>query len=334
MDPALKKRLIGASVLIIAAIIFLPMLFDGSAPVTGDVQPIDIPLPPERDFSTRVVALDAPIPPSGLAAALAAPGSDTAAPVTTTDPTTPAADQVTTIDAPVSVRSDALPEDLAVAAAKPAPVAVTPTVSPTLAPIAPVQPATAAAPTALASTTSNAPVPASAGRFMVNLGSYASAANAEQLASSLKSAGLVVHSASVNVAGKPALRLQLGPFASRAQAENARLKAKAVRADLPLQIIEIDDSPSADVTAPSPARGGVAAFAVQVAVLGDIAKANATRDQLRAAGFAAFVEQLQTDKGTVYRLRVGPEAARSDAEKVQAGIKQRFGFAAIIVAYP
>jgi len=332
MDPALKKRLIGASVLVIAAIIFLPMLFDGSAPVPGDVQPIDIPLPPERDFSTRMVPLDAPIPPSGLAAALDAPGSETAAPVTATNPTMPAADQVTTIDAPVSVRSDALPQDLAVATAKPAPapVAVTPSVTPT----APVQPSAAAAPAAPASTTSNAPVPAIAGRFMVNLGSYASAANAEQLASRLKRAGLVVHSASVSVAGQPALRLQLGPFASRAQAENARLKAKAVRADLPLQVIEIDDSPSADVTAPNPARTGVTAFAVQVAVLGDIAKANATRDQLRAAGFAAFVEPLQTDKGTVYRLRVGPEAVRSDAEKVQAGIKQRFGFAAIIVAYP
>lgn len=331
MDPALKKRLIGAGVLIIVAIIFLPMLFDGSAPATGDVQPIEVPLPPERDFSTRLLTLDAPATPGAVAAAVGLP-TDAASPPSTDTTMAASDDTVATVDAPVTVRADALPEDFVavppapvVAAAATTPSAAAQTSSTTPKPLLD-RTATTAAPTT--------PVVASAGRFMVNLGSYASAANAAQLVSSLKAAGLVVRSESVSADGKPVSRLQLGPFPTRTQAENARLKAKAVRADLPLQVTEVDDSPSADVAVPNPSRSGVAAFAVQVAVLGDIAKANASRDQLRAAGFAAFVEKLQTDKGTVYRLRVGPEAARSDAEKIVAGIKQRFGMAAIIVAYP
>ena len=76
------------------------------------------------------------------------------------------------------------------------------------------------------------------------------------------------------------------------------------------------------------------AFAVQVAVLSDLGKATAQRDALRSAGFAAFVEKLDTEKGNVYRVRVGPEADRADAEKIRGAIKQRFGHDAIIVDYP
>ena len=167
---------------------------------------------------------------------------------------------------------------------------------------------------------------------MVNIGSYANAANASQLESALRTAGLAVRSESVNVDGKPARRLRLGPYATRALAENARIKAKGIRADIPASVIEVDDSPTADAPARDPARVG--AFAVQVAVLSDAGKANVQRDNLRAAGFAAFVEKLDTDKGTVHRLRIGPEADRADAEKIRAAVKQRFGFEAIIVDYP
>jgi DedD protein len=175
----------------------------------------------------------------------------------------------------------------------------------------------------------------SAGRFMVNIGSYANAANAAQLESSLRAAGLTVRAEVVTVDGKSARRLRLGPFASRALAETARIKAKTVRADIPASVIEVDDSPAADAPARSSAAAGTSAsaFALQLAVLSDEAKANTQRDSLRAAGFAAFVEKLQTDKGMVYRLRVGPEADRADAEKIRAAVKKRFGHDAIIVDY-
>jgi DedD protein len=323
MDPALKKRLIGASVLIVLAIIFLPMLFDGSEPVRGENVQLDIPLPPQRDFETRVVPLDQPTPTTGMADAIgvsdAADNSQqddslTAAPVLVDEPVAEAV-------APAVPRVDAVSGE---------------TVGNTTAAAAPTaqQPTAAVPPAPVAAAAVAAPVAAATGRFMVNIGSYANAANASQLESGLRAAGLAVRSESVDVDGKTARRLRLGPYATRALAENARIKARSVRADIPASVIEIDDSPASDAPVRSPARAGASVFAVQVAVLSDVDKANAQRDTLRAAGFAAFVEKLDTDKGTVHRLRIGPEADRADAEKIRAAVKQRFGFAAIIVDYP
>ena len=329
MDPALKKRLIGASVLIVLAIIFLPMLFDGTGkPVAGDSVQLDIPDLPQRDFETRVVPLDVPPAASGnsatpsLATAIDAPppvGADTSM----TTAVAPIDEPIATIAAPVETRVDAVSGDTVSVPSAPAQAtSATP------------QPQPAAAVVAAPAVVSAA-VPVSAnGRFMVNIGSYANAANAAQLESSLRAAGLTVRSDAVNFDGKSAQRLRLGPYASRALAENARLKAKSVRADLPASVVEIDDTPTTDVPARNPARASASAFAVQIAVLSDVAKANARRDDLRKAGFAAFVEKLETAKGPMYRLRIGPEAARSDAEKVKAAVKQRFGDDAIIVDYP
>jgi DedD protein len=324
MDPALKKRLIGASVLIVLAIVFLPMLFDGSEPVRSENVQLDIPVPPQRDFETRVVPLDQPTPSTGMADAIGVSDaidssqqddSLAAAPVLVDEPVAEAV-------APAAPRVDAVSGETVGGSTTPTDTATTQQPVATLPPPAPVAAAVAA------------PVAAATGRFMVNIGSYANAANASQLESALRAVGLAVRSESVNVDGKTARRLRLGPYATRALAENARIKAKGVRADLPASVIEIDDSPASDAPVRSPARAGASVFAVQVAVLSDVTKANAQRDSLRAAGFAAFVEKLDTDKGIVHRLRIGPEADRADAEKIRAAVKQRFGFDAIIVDYP
>jgi len=329
MDPALKKRLIGASVLIVLAIIFLPMLFDGGGePSPGDVATLDIPAQPQRDFETRVVPLDLP-PAGGVADAIgvapgtgAAPaGADTSLPIAA-----PLVDEpVAQVAAPLVPRVDAVSGESVVGGAAEASATASP-------------PAAVAAPLTPPAATSTSPVPSPApavdagGRYLVNIGSYANAGNAAELEGKLRAAGLAVRSESLRVDGKAVQRLRLGPYASRALAESARLKARAVRADIPASVIEIDDTPSSDVPA-RPAQASAGGYAVQVAVLSDAAKVEQRRDELRKAGFAAFVEKLQTDKGTVYRLRVGPEAERVDAEKIKSALKQRFGQDAIIVDY-
>lgn len=332
MDPALKKRLIGASVLIVLAIIFLPMLFDGSEPVRSDSVQLDIPLPPQRDFETRVVPLDQPALSAGMAEAIGVPdavepglqdNSLSAAPTLVDEP-------IAAVAAPPAERVDAVSGETVgggTASAAVAPTQQTP-VTAEASPPAPV----AAAPVS-ATPASVTPAPA-AGRFMVNIGSYANATNARQLESALSASGLSVRSDSLSVDGKVVRRLRLGPYATRALAENARIKAKGIRADIPASVIEVDDSPQIDVPARAAVSGHASAFAIQVAVLSDAAKADAQRDSLRAAGFAAFVEKLNTERGVVHRLRIGPEADRSDAEKIRAAVKQRFGFDAIIVDYP
>lgn len=332
MDLALKRRLIGATGLIILAIIFLPMLFDGTVTDEKTTLSLDIPVPPERDFETRIVALDKPTLSSEVADAV---GKKTQSAATTSSAPTEAtavvaepnvaedSNTIATVDTSSPARIDAItdpaiPSDRQITD----PATIINTQSQSNLSTAPTDPV------------NSEPAVNTQGRFFVNLGSYANPVNAEQLRAKLKVSGLSVLSEQFIVDGKPIARLRLGPFLTRGLAENARLKAKAVRADLPLSIIEVDDSPVADAALLPSASTRGSAYAVQVEVLTDLAKANASRDRLRTAGFAAFIETLNTEKGVVYRVRVGPETDRSNAEKVKAGLRQRFGLEAIIVNYP
>jgi cell division septation protein DedD len=58
------------------------------------------------------------------------------------------------------------------------------------------------------------------------------------------------------------------------------------------------------------------------------------RDKLRAAGFTAFSERVQVDSGTLYRVRVGPEADRDAADRLRAEVSAKLGLSGIVVAYP
>lgn len=53
MDIALKQRLVGATILIALAVIFLPLLLDGENHDGQATQPIEIPERPDVDFKTR-----------------------------------------------------------------------------------------------------------------------------------------------------------------------------------------------------------------------------------------------------------------------------------------
>lgn len=65
MDSALKQRLLGAAVLIALAVIFLPMIFSGSAPKQESATlNLEIPPAPDRELDTRVLPVDPGRPPA------------------------------------------------------------------------------------------------------------------------------------------------------------------------------------------------------------------------------------------------------------------------------
>jgi DedD protein len=77
-----------------------------------------------------------------------------------------------------------------------------------------------------------------------------------------------------------------------------------------------------------PARGG---WAVQVGAFGSAASATKLVNQLQEAGYKAYVSPVARGGKTLHRVRVGPEAERSEAESLVAGLKVR-GLPATVVA--
>ncbi|KFN48442.1 hypothetical protein N790_06375, partial [Arenimonas malthae CC-JY-1] len=185
-----------------------------------------------------------------------------------------------------------------------------------------------------------APLPASAagGRYAVNVGSFSNLANARALADKLRAQGLPVTSESVDVNGKPAMRLRVGPYAERALAEAARLRAESVTGGS-AAVITLDAASAPAASAPVPATRAPAAasvgFAVQLGALSNEADATALRDKARAAGFVAFHQRIATERGVVWRVRVGPEADRAAAERLRDSVAAKLGLRdAIIVPHP
>ena len=327
MDSTLKQRLIGAAVLAALAIIFLPMLLKGpdvKEPDAAEV-PLSMPATPGQEFETRELPLtmpDASTPPGGVLGL--APGST---PLPMPDATVP---------------------DSAVAAL------VSPVVATPVAPI-PDKPATAEAPLA--------PVEAArvgAGRHVLNVGTFANLANANALSAKLRAAGLPVIAERVSLAGGTALRLRVGPYATRTAAEAARLRADqatgtgstVIVLDAPVasSAPPTRTAPAAPVAAPgkspavvamptappAPAKpvASASGFAVQLSAPSVEADAIALRDKARAAGFSSFVQRIETASGARFRVRVGPVADRSAASTLQGEVNSKLGTGGIVVTHP
>lgn len=222
MDTALKQRLIGAAVLVALAVIFLPMLVKGPAPDSG-VSDVSLKMPdaPAGDMETRELPLAAPgqVPQGG------------------------------------AVGMDATPVDRPAATATPADAAAVPGQPPA-------DGTTAAAGAVPADATAPAgalPPTAAAGDYAVHFGAYATQKGADTVVALAKNAGLPAYSESAAVNGKPAFRVRIGPYATRAEAESVRLKALEVRSDVPVRVVALDAEPAA--TTPAPAATTPAATA-------------------------------------------------------------------------
>jgi len=58
VERRLKERLIGASVLVMLAVIFIPMILDNSGQYDSEISGTNIPDRPEGDFSSRIVPIE------------------------------------------------------------------------------------------------------------------------------------------------------------------------------------------------------------------------------------------------------------------------------------
>jgi cell division septation protein DedD len=352
MDTGLKQRLIGAAVLVALAVIFLPMLVKGPAPDSG-VSDVSLKMPdgPAGAVETRELPLVMPgdVPKGGAVGMDATPVDRPAAtPAATSAGTDPAAATDPAADPDAPLVGDA--------------------------------PATSALPPT-----------AAAGDYAVHFGAYASQKGADTVVALAKAAELPAYSEATTVNGKPAFRVRIGPYATRAEAEIVRVKALEVRSDVPVKVVALDAEPApvpapvattaaveppkpapakpveakpepkpqpkpvepkpvatkpADPApapvkppAPKPATPAPSAtakvgFAVQVGAFGDATEAGAMRERLRAAGFTAFTETVNTDKGKLTRVRVGPVLDRAAADQLKSQIQAKTGVDGIVRPHP
>lgn len=197
-----KHRLIGAAVLVLVGVVGFPLLFDS--------QPRPIPVD---------IAIEIPARQSVKPFATATPASATPAP--SVSPATPAPD-------PAPVASPA-----AVASVTPVPAAPAVAV-----PAAPRVADDSARAKALLEDKPVVAANASAElRLVVQVGAYADAAKAREVRLKLEKAGLKTYTQVADSKEGKRTRVRVGPFASKAEADQAALKIKSL--DLPATILSL-----------------------------------------------------------------------------------------------
>lgn len=175
MDERLKQRIIGAVVLIVAAVVFLPMLLSGQDE-TVQVE-VEVPEAPLLDREPIAPVEPAELPPAPTVAAM--------------------------------------PETL-----EPAPAPAEPVATPEPAPV--VEPAPEPETVTAAPEPAPEPAPPATGDWVIQLGSFSSAANAEGLSQTLRTQGYNAYTHAVTVQGNAITRVYVGPLASREAANRLR----------------------------------------------------------------------------------------------------------------
>jgi DedD protein len=216
-----KHRLLGASVLVLVAVVGFPMLFDSQPrPVSVDI-PIDIP----DKNKVKPLAIPAMAP----------------APALPTPPVVAAAPPSASVAAAASIGPK---EEIVVA--KPAAKAPEKPVA-AAAPVAAPAPVAAAAPgvddgaKAKALLEGREPEkaqsPAAETRFVVQVGAFADAEKAMEVRQKLERAGLKTYAQVVDTKDGKRTRVRVGPFADKGLAEQTAEKVKAL--DLPVAVLAL-----------------------------------------------------------------------------------------------
>jgi cell division septation protein DedD len=337
MDKVLKQRLIGASILIALAVIFVPMLFDGpegdpvsrelnielpSAP--GDRAPIRrLPLDPEQTRST-------PQPDRG-----SAPGeidAPIAPPRIRPDVERNAADPQVTEATP---RGREASDD---EAAGDSTVSLPAAENPPIAPPVPDSEATerqgtdeaTARPDPQETVEETDPMPSETAEttgFEVQVASFGSRENAEALVDQLTRLGHVA-SIDIVVRGPSELhRVRTGPYGLRDDAERALNQISRTVSGVNPVIVG-----SSAVAAPSTVTES--GFAVQVGSFASRDNALRLLEQLGNRGHEAFIHQDRAGSRTIWRVRVGPLGTRDEAAARLERLTEDDGIDGLVVSHP
>lgn len=240
-----RHRLIGAAVLVGLGVVGFPILFDSQPrPI-----PVDIPIEmPDRNAVAPLVLPDAsPVDAQGVAVAQnmaqpsvpAAPQQEREEIILSAPAVIPAPPQLLPAPQPLPAPAPPAPKPEPAPAPKPMPKPepVAQPAPPPPAPVAPKAPAVdeaararallegRAAPPAAAPA---APAAAASGRMIVQVGAFADTGKAAEVRRKLESAGLKTYTQVVQTKDGPRTRVRVGPFANRAEADQAAARIKTL----------------------------------------------------------------------------------------------------------
>lgn len=308
MDKALKQRLVGASVLIILAVIVLPMLLGGrSDTLKQESRQIELPTKPEElSFETRRFPVGVPDKP--MSAKAQAENKTDVGNAQTKGVAQQEKDGA--VKSPVSAaENNDTPhqEDKQDSTAKrvaKSPAVTTITLN--------------SGPDKNVDTNKAADGSQDTFRYLVQVASFSNEKNANALASQLRADHLPILMDVVDRAAGRLHRVRVGPYAERSDADAVVSGISLKMKDLTPRVLDLRPAESAPVSNPS---DPLVRWVVQVGSFSSAISAEALVAELRLAGLTAFSEKVSSATATAYKVRVGPEIDRDKAMELARKVK-------------
>jgi len=321
MDKALKQRLVGASVLIILAVIVLPMLLSGrSETLKQESRQIELPAKPD-ELSIETRRFPVGVPGKTVAAAeqaaqepVQADTNDQPAAVNdpgdvaetvTGDPGQDPPQLTTSADGDSAGSAETLVDSSAGTVAKPPAVTSITLTSGREKDVNITQPAG---------------TPGDAPRYLVQVASFSNEKNANSLAETLRTRNMPVLMDVVDRTAGRMHRVRVGPYVERAEADAvvSTLGTELKDMDLTPRVLDLRPGDSSPVSTPS---DPLVRWVVQVGSFGEAERASNLVAQLRLSGLPAYSEKVTTSTGEVYKVRLGPEVSRDKAVELARKVK-------------
>jgi len=332
MDKVLKRRLIGASILIALAVIFVPMLLvDPDEVDLGSSDDFEVPPIPDSAREVRRIPLD----PEAARVAEPQPRSSertgrSEAPGENDDQAPRNASETPAVEEEIVLRPDLVEPRQADEADSPAlePPASESTDAQTSSPSTPDGSAAPSEPRPESRPETRDASPAadaSPGDWVVQVASFGTRDSAEQVLQRLETLGHRVMRDEV-VRGQALLyRLRTGPYATEASAQEALEQIAATVAGVEPIVRKLDDRLG---------RGMPSGFAVQVGSFVNQDNADGETERLDGLGFDAFRFSEQVGERMIWRVMVGPVAERAAAEELKTQLVDEAGVEGLVVSYP
>ena len=332
MDKALKQRLVGASVLIVLAVIVLPMLLSGrSDRLKHESSKIELPPKPEElSIETRRFPVGVPSRPEPTAVEGNKPLSQETLDVKENDSVS------SNIDTQASVSpNEILADDMQV------PTVADDELQAAGSEIAEIQtpPETGVKAPAVTSITLTSEKPESlqfpqtvegsegSPRYLVQVASFSNEKNANALANLLKTENFPVL---MDVVDRPAgrmFRVRVGPYAKRSDADAVVSGLATKMTDLTPRVLDLRPDDSAPVSTPS---DPLVRWVVQVGSFSNSKSAENLVAKLRLSSLSAFSEKVSSPTGVVYKVRIGPELNRDRATELARKVKAEHSLDAFV----
>lgn len=309
MDKALKQRLVGATILIALAVIFVPWWIGSPDTRVERGDAIDLPEPPAGEREVRRLRLDEAREPRDEPERAPAEGLSEELPdpeiPAQTEPDTEAETEPEIVELPDGPTAEAREE-----ISEP---------SQETSPEPPPETSVAEAP----------PPAGSGGDWLVQVASFSSAESAGDLIGRLEALGYNAVTDTV-IRGQAQLhRVRAGPFAERNDAEGAVNSIAGAIGGVQPTVVSVSGAASGQSATPAAGR-----YAVQVGVFAREENAAQLRERLAGHGFTTFVGSETSGARTTWKVRVGPVMEREEAERLRDRLQAEANVEGMIVSHP